>query len=341
VSPGTSGPEFRGSVTGLAKQMIAAVLPIAAAVSFLLFGSLGGRIFLVSLAIVPVLLLFAWFIARVDRIRFDDTERVIRPTFRSPISYDRIERVRFVESLGVLQSIAHVGRRTELLTIGLDGEKGEDLQRALHQRTKGVEFDSRDYGAWKLTAIAVGVLIASSIAGSIYLERKAGATAAVCAAAPAPGAPSRAGDPIVREGQGIIVTLPRELETTKFTVARMDKFTETGRTGRIFLEVAGLRSEFELFHYAACARFGVVPRMLKGALLSRWETPRVFTFERDSVRILLVAGRRNETAEARILLYDEATNAEALVAVLLSAEFDATTLASLLPQFTITPGAGL
>jgi len=337
VSAVPNGPEFRGSAAGLGKQMIAAVVPIAAALGFLLFGPLGGRMFLVSLLIVPLLLAFAWCIARIDRIRFDDTERVIRRTLRPPVPYGRIERVRFVESLGVLQTIAHVGKRTELLTVGLNAEHGEDLQQALRARSKGIEFDSRGYAAWKLTAIAVGVLIASSVAGTFYLESKAGSNAAVCAEAPVPGAPSQAGDPIVREGEGVVVTLPRELERTRFTVVRIGNFQETGRTGRAFLAAAGIGSEHELFHYAACSRFGVIPRILKGALLSRWETPRVYTLDRPGATTLLIAGRRDDAAEARILLHDEATGLEALVAVLLSEDLDAPTLATLLPQFTIAP----
>lgn len=330
-------PEFHGSTLGLAKQMIVAVLPIAATISFLLFGPLGARMLLISLAIVPVLLVFAWLIARFDRIRFDDSEQVIRRTLRPPLPYGRITRVRFVESLGVVQSVVHMGSRTEILTVGLIAEEGDDLRGALRSRCPDVQFDARGYSGWKLTVAMVALLFAAYLAGSFYLERRFPAIATACAEAPEPGAPSLAGAPIVREGEGIVVSVPRELERTRFTVGQMTRIRESGRAGQTFLKIAGFQTEFELFHYAACARYGLIPNLLKGVLLSRWADPSVYPSHRNGTLSLLISGRRDGKTGARILLYDEPARIEAFVVVDLSDEFSLTTLATLLPRFTVAP----
>ncbi len=333
------GPEFRGSFTGLAAQMIAAVLPVAAAAGFLFFGPVGGRIFLVSLLLMPVLLALAWAISRVDRLRFLDAERVLLRNLRPPVAYEDLADIRFLESLGTVQVTGRAGKRTELLSAGLVRDEAERLRRALRERVPGCDIESRGYAAWKLTAIAVALVAGVSMAGSFYMEWKAPVVGVDCAEA-VPAARAAERPTLERAGEGVVAKLPAVLEGRRFAVAQTGSFAETGRTGRIFLAIAGLDSEWELFHYAACSRFGLVPRLLKIVLLSRWESPQIYTSTRGSTKALLVAGRRDGVSEGRVLLYDETSQLEAMVAVILDEELTVPLLATHLSQFSLQPRGG-
>lgn len=333
--------QYQGSFTGLAKQMVAAVLPVAAAICLLLFGELGARLFLASLLVIPMILALAWLVSRLDRAELDDGEGVIRRNWRKAIPYADVKVVRFIRSMGAVQVTATLeSKRSEVLLFGLRLLDADTLEEGLERRCPNVTFERRAYASWKLTALAVGLLAAVGVAGHFYLARKSPASLVSCAVAPpAPSADS--GEPLVREGEGIVVTLPREFEHAQFTVARLFSFEETGRTGKAFLVIAGLNSEWSLFRYAACSRFGFVPLVLKAVLLSRWEDPRVLTLKTGGADLLLVTGQREGVSEGRVLVHREDGGLEALVAIRLNEKLGADELARLLGQITIAPGSKL
>ncbi len=304
---------FRGSAMALATQMSVAVFPTALAVCLLFFGSLGWRLFAVSLLLAPVLFGVAWLISRMDRIEFNDAERLIVRRWRKPVYYADIDSVRMLRSVGATQVSATKKKGgAEVLSLGLRTADEPRLREIIAKRCSGVAIVSRTYASWKITAVVIVIMLAIYAGGMYLIRREAPVTHVACELLPA--ANVTAGS-VIRRSDGMEIHVPKGFEEARFRVVSTGQFSQVGMAGRWFLRMAGIDSEYGLFQYATCARQGLIPMVLKTALLGQWEDVEVFESISGPQRRLAIVGERNGAGEASVLVLNADQGVEAVIAI--------------------------
>lgn len=335
----TPAPLFRGSFPGLLRQMLASLIPVGAALCLLVFGWPGWRVFLASAVLTPVVALLALLAARVDRVAFDDEERRLRRPLRRPVPYGVVKAVRFIRTMGLLQVVARNERgRYEILLAALPERDRDAFEHAIRERSGEIPCVVSDYAPWKLSAAIVVLLAVLYGAGACYMTRRSPAASAACEELP-PGDSAGRTVAMVHQGDGIAVRFPESYVGSRLTVIRTGGFRSVGDTGRLFLWLAGMRSEHDLFRYAACSRFGLVPLILKAVLLDRWEDVRVLTSGGGDDRVLGIRGRNQGRGEVRLLLENRPAGLEAVVAFAEPEGFDAETFRRLVLQARLEPSS--
>ncbi len=304
--------ELRGSFPGLFGQLLASVVPVAAALCLFLFGTPGWRVFLASAVFTPVVAAIAWAISRLDRLELDDASGALRRPLRKPLAYGDVEILLGVETLGQLQVVARTRRRgNEILLIAYPARERELLAQTLGRRMPRASWRWSRYRSWRLTALLVVLLGGLYGAGAWYFLKKTPAARAICEHVAA----GSAADASFRyEHEGLVLTLPEGLAGVKLTVIATGGFASVGPTGRAFLWLAGIQTEHDLFRYAACSRFGFVPLVLRALLLGRWESVRILASDRPPHRALAIRGYREGRGEVRLLLQNLDDGIEAVVA---------------------------
>ncbi len=331
-----NAPTFRASTTILTGQMLLAVVPVSTAICFLFFGGLGWRLAAASLAaLAPLIWGLAWLITRLDQVEFDEASAIIRRRWRKPLPWDDIESLRFLRSAGSVQVSAqtHAGR-SEVILLGLPGRDEQRLKETFTQLRSDIPLVARSYKAWKLTAVALVLMLAIYTAGMYWIWRESPVTRVACIDAEFGPAPPGS---LVRQGAGIRVQMPATFEGARFRVMNTGRFTEVGGIGQWFLRVAGIDSEYELFHYAACARQGLVPMFLKTALLGQWDDPQVVESIGSPNRRLAILGRRGGAGEASILVLNTEHDVEALIALRLGDQVTREQLRRQLGSISVEP----
>jgi hypothetical protein len=159
------------------------------------------------------------------------------------------------------------------------------------------------------------VIMLAIYAGGMYLiRREAPVTHIACASVPAAGVPAGS---VVHRSSGMEIRVPEGFEEARFRVVATARFSEAGPAGRWFLRIAGIESEYGLFQYASCARQGLIPMVLKTALLGQWEDVEVFESVSGPHQRLAIVGERNGVEETSILVLNSDEGAEAVIGLYL------------------------
>lgn len=313
---------LEGSFIALFKQMGLVVIVSGFAICLALFGPTGPRVFVVSMAVLPVIALIAWFVSQTDRLTFDDRYECVRRKLRGPVEYSEIRHVRLSEFLGVVLAVA--GTRegaTEVLMVSLPAGRRKALRDALKQRCEEVKIKTVRYSAPKWLAVVLGIVVIGYAVGALLIKQRYPAANATCQ--PVFGDSAETGSRSISAG-GVAVTIPDTFEAAvkdggvsvtdsdtglKIVLAPPDHGHMLGRSGRLFLAVSGIRGEYELFDYACCSSFGGVPLMLKAVVLSRWQDGRVLRWSAGNSRGILF-GRLAGKVDARLLVSDRGTGEE-------------------------------
>ncbi|MCP5119186.1 MAG: hypothetical protein GY953_50945 [bacterium] len=292
---------FSGSFTRIARQMLIVLAPLAAAVCLMLFGPPGLRIFVLSLAMAPVLLLLAFAIARVDQLAFDyEHNRWLRP-LRRPLPADSIASVQLVETLGLIQATARTHRgSSEMLLAGLPAARGAELVRAIENSSRTAQVTSRRVSVWK-PALAPALVVGLPHIGAIaYHHRKTPAAATGCTAE---NWPAGTRGTTTHQLGGASFSLPGSFQLTERRSGQLHFRTQEGidlvvapgsdpepggRAGAVFLRAAGLRTEHELYRYACCTRFAIIPLLLKRVVLSGAHSTNLTVYRDSSSTAALV-----------------------------------------------------
>ncbi len=329
---------FRGSVRALATQMAAAVLPFAGATCLLLFGPIGWRFFLVFLAVLPGIGLLALVMAWADRLKFDAAAGVLRRRLRPPLRADEVVFVRCVESLGQVQVTARMRRRSaQLLLVALAARELPRLLEALERWCPEAEVRVSRYPVWKLIGATLGILGALYLFGVWYLEREHPGAAAECRRV---SGGDSAGATVSRRLAGVRVRLPAELEAAQLAAAPAAAMESLGGAASFFLRVAGIGSEYELLHYACCARFGLVPRTLKTVLVAGPADVRLYEFRADPIAALAVVRPAGSGSSARLFLFNRDDGSGASLVLGTQQVLDENSLARLLPRASVQAAPG-
>jgi len=304
--------ELKGSFPGLLRQLLASVVPVAAALCLFLFGTPGWRVFLASAVFTPVVASLAWLISRLDRLELDDRDRVIRRPLRRPLPYGDVDLLLGVETLGQLQVVARTRRRgNEILLIAYPAGQREALEEVLGARMPRAAWRWSRYRSWRLTLLLIVLLGGLYGAGAWYFLKQTPAAKAICEAVAPPAEVTAVFE---SRHEGLSLVLPADLQGVRLTVIPSGGFRSVGPTGRTFLWLAGIQTEHDLFRYAACSRFGFVPLVLRALLLGRWESVRILVSDRPPHRALGIRGYREGRGEVRLLLQNTAGGVEAVVA---------------------------
>lgn len=325
--------EFNGSVRALVQQMAAAVLPFVAAVCFLLFGSVGWRLFLVSLVVVPGIVLLAFLMAWADRLTIDVTERVLRRRFRPPLPFDQVASVRCVHSLGQVQMAVKTRRgATQFLMVALDARELPRFIEALKGCCPEAEVYTSRYPVWKLIGATLAILLALYLFGAWFLQRRHPGTAADCIPISSAGG---AGAAVSRRLAGVRVTLPGELDTARLAAAPAASMESLSGSAWFFLRAAGITSEYELLHYACCSRFGLVPLILKTVLVAGSADVRLYEFHKAPIAALAVVRSTGSGSSTRLFLFNRDDQTGASVVLHTSELLDESNLPHLLPRVSV------
>ncbi len=297
---------FQGSFRGLVLQILSVLLPFEAVISFVLFGSIGWRLFLASLALLPLFLILALLVSRMDRLTLDDEARQLRIRFHSPLEYGQIESFRFVEWMGLAQvAVRTRSGKVQTLLNSLDGSEIGCLENALAERIPGLSVRRRRYAGWKMIAGLVGVvLVFYWVAGLLVHRRFPNASTGCLQIILADAGVS--GEMVTHRDGKILVRWPVEIQRQRPNLMPRTKVSSLNLSGRLFLRSAGFEGEYDLFRYACCGKFGLVPAILKSVLVERWKSLSIYVFDRPPRHGLCFAGLREGEPAALIVLRDKA-----------------------------------
>jgi len=294
-------------------QILGVLLPFEAVISLVLFGSIGWRLFLASLALLPLFLFLALLLARMDRLVLDDKAGRLRSRLRPPLEYGQIESLRFVEWMGLAQvAVRTRSGRVQTLLNSLDASEARRLENALTERIPGLPVRSRRYAGWKMIAGLVGVvLVFYWVAGLLVHRRFPDAPAGCTQIIPADAGVS--GEMVTHRNGKVLVRWPAEIQRQRPSLMPRTDVASLNLSGRLFLRSAGFEGEYDLFRYACCSKFGLVPAILKAVLAERWKFLSIYVFDRPPRHGLCFAGLRGGEPAALLALRNEADSAEVTI----------------------------
>ena len=323
---------FHGSFRALARQMMVIVLPLAAAACFLLFGAIGWRLFLASLLLAPLFLALALVLTRMEGLTLDDAQGRVRRSFRRPIPYDQLDSLHYSEWMGLGQLTGRTrSGRSEILIRNLDAATGRRLLEAFSRRRPRLRIGRRQRSGWKTMVAMMGVVVLCYPVALYFLHREHPAATTPCTPVETPAAART----VLRTDRNLAIAWPEEVNRFHPVVLSPFDVGSIGRSGRWFLRLSGIRGEFGLFHYACCARFGIVPAVLKSVLLRHWSRPVIYEFHRRPRHNLCLAGLRAGIPGALVLLRNEDDGASVLISLRARSLTFKSRLQHLLPAFSV------
>ena len=343
--------QFRSSFPLLALQIVGLLVPFSAAVSYLVFGPAGWAFFVYPLGLTLALLVVMGIVVLADRISLDDNYQQIKRGWARPLSYHEIKSVRFRECLGLARVSAdtHNGKSV-LLLLALNTRAKRRLREALMERIPEVTAKTGRRSGLLLVSLLAALLAVLYFGATYATGQWVQAVNTPCSAV-SPAANAVGGETVI-DAAGMRYTLPdsfRQVPDRHGGVLFEDAATgdlirvvpplgleSLGRSARWFMQLAGLRSDFELLRYACCSEFGVVPAVLKAIVVGRWTSPKIYRFDSVQRRALLLGGAGNAGMEFRILVQDQESGAEANLVYVAPRPVPANEVAELLPRIAVS-----
>lgn len=267
----------------------------------MLFGLPGLRVFILSMAVVPVILVLALAISRMDRVAFDhENDRWLRP-LRRPLSADAIASVHLVESLGLVQAtVRTLQGSSETLLIGLPAPRRMELVRAIENSSRTAQVHTRRVSALKPVLVLAAVLGIPFAGTLFYFHRSEPAIASTCQTQEwPPVSPERRPHnlgPLRFELPDTWHLTERRATRLQFggpnqtvlVVSSGNGSQPAGRAGALFLRIADLNNEHDLYRYACCTPYAVIPLLLKRVLLAGAGQPLLTRYRRAGAEALVI-----------------------------------------------------
>lgn len=257
--------------------------------------------------ILPFIGLFTLIVARWDRFRLDDEKRVVQRPLRKPLAYESIKGFAFVRTgpLFYIETVTGRFARPRLLMAG-DGRELDRAMSEIEERFGEVPIEERRmpiYGV--LAGVGVAILLVQ-LSFVYYLRTTAPGVAVQCE-------PTEIAAPISDLAHGATYRLPgvgfslpdefqpvqgneragryvfEDVSNQRMVIVRrglladmadaegawLVREPESGRLSPgLFFYLIGVENSFDLLRFVYCARFGVIPLVLKAVLLSSEGTGR-------------------------------------------------------------------
>ena len=294
--------EFRGNWVIYLRQVGLFILILGPLVAVVMVGGAWPWVFAASLLpILPFLGLFVLIVGRWDRFRFDDGKRVVLRPLRKPLAYETINGFALVRTGPLFYIEAITGRfgRPRLLMAG-DGRDLDHAMAELEGRFSEVSIEERSFPVYGLLAGVGAAILFVQLTFVYYLSTTSPGVSVSCEPMQLPAATPAQSDGEVYRLPGVGFTAPAEFrlvqgderagryvfESTSneqlLIVQRglladmadgegtwLVREPETGRLSPgVFFYVMGVSDSFDLLKLVYCERFGVIPLVLKGVLLS-------------------------------------------------------------------------
>jgi hypothetical protein len=312
-------------------RIIGPVLAVGPVLCFFLVGERWLRLFVASLVILPFLLLFALLVSLMDTFSFDDANRQITRRSKRPVPYNEVQSVELVAAGGLIQAKVRTGRRRkEVLAVGLSAADEPGLRREFAKRFRPESIHATKSSIFKEAAVVLLLVGAVYAAGQAYLQRKYPAISVDCtqvdwkigsetmneSSYTLSGMSLRVPPPfhLVRQSKSELLFQDTILE--RVLIARPTLYEKRDdQTKAISAYLLGIRSDYSLLRFGYCARFGIIPLMLKGVVLSNVINPRIYEVRSGAYRALVVSALRGARTVATMVVVDEQTGSEVSVSL--------------------------
>lgn len=368
-SGGSAKLRFSGDPDRVARKAALLVLAVAPVPALMIFGGKGLWVFALGSIPAGLSLLGLYFVQKyLDHAELDDLSGLLTPGVGGPVPYFSVGLVRF-ETDGELTriSVRAGSRRLRPLLFAAGPDDTAGLRQALLNRCPAAEFSGRSRSSWKAAGLTVALLLALHAGFLYYCRQRWPVTAVGCTEFPWPGADWRA-PTHQHEIDGMNYSIPARFELEANTAAaETHRYREsaTGREIRVqtarlsewlsppaesasegirapvpfgpfYLSLLGINSTFDLMRWPYCDRIGVIPVMLKAALIAPGDGPggvSIHELERGGWRALIEVDASSQEQAVTILAASATGGGEILFTIKGGREPDTDLIAQLLRGF--------
>ncbi len=303
--------------------------------------------------ILPFMAMFALIVGRWDRFRLDDERRVIHRPLRKPLAYESIQGIVFVRTgpLFFIETVTGRFRRPRLLMAG-DGRELDRAMSEIEERFSEVPLEERRMPIYGILAgVGVAVLLVQ-LSFVYYLRTTAPGVGMPCEPTELSASIPESSHGAAYRLPGVGFSLPDEFQLVqgderagryvfedtshgRMVIVRRGLLADMAdgegkwlvrepRSGRlspgVFFYLLGVEDSFDLLKFVYCARFGMIPLVLKAVLLSsegkgRAEEVRFHEFDREGADGLIHSYTLDGRGRAEILMRHGETRSEIAMSI--------------------------